>query len=130
MNTIQKLLSEYLAVIDNSKIIKNDLKNDQKQIKKSNEYLAVIDNPKIDTDIENKNLNKEQKIKKLINQISGEGNVKKGGSSKKIVGLKAIEEIQSNTDLFKGYLLELKNTSQVYGEGQLHQFFSSENSEF
>ena len=128
MNTIHNLLSEYLAVINNPKIIKDDQKNDQN--KQESQYLAVIDNPKIYKEGENKNLTKKEKIKKLINQISGEGNIKKGGSNKKIINIKAIEEIQNNTDLFKGYLLELKSKSQTLGEGQVHQFFSSENSEF
>ena len=122
MNTIHNLLSEYLSVINNPRIIKNDLNIDRKN--HESQYPSVIDNLKNDTE------NKEQKIKKLINQISGEGNAKTGGSNKKIIGIKAIEEIQNNTDLFKGYLLDLKSTSQAHGEGQIHQFFSSENSEF
>jgi len=93
----------------------------------------------------NKNNEKEKKIKLLINQIIGEGNLKKNQpNKKKIVGIKTIDNYIENTDLFKEYLLELQKLQKdkdikysIEPEkkndvflAKLHQFFSSENSEF
>jgi hypothetical protein len=88
---------------------------------------------------DNKDNEKEKKIKLLINQIIGEGNLKKNQpNKKKIVGIKTIDNYIENTDLFKEYLLELQKLQKDKEPekkndvflAKLHQFFSSENSEF
>lgn len=94
------------------------------------DYMSVI-NCNNDPKYANKGSTKEEKIKYLINQITGEGN-KKGGSdntNKKIIGVKVIETTENNEGKFKDYLLNLKNNSNQ-STNQIHQFFSSENSEF
>jgi hypothetical protein len=74
-------------------------------------------------------ISRQEKINMLLDQITGDGNLKKQiGGNKKIIEVKSIiesdtEKIQNNENNFKNYILELKKDKN--DPTIIHQFYSS-----
>jgi len=72
---------------------------------------------------------REEKINKLLDQITGDGNKKIKGGNKKIIAVQTVDlsennkvEIENPVE-FKNYLLNLKKQHNI---NTMHEFFSSE----
>lgn len=75
------------------------------------------------------NYSRQDKINRLLQQITGDGNIEKQkGGNKKIVEIKSIvdsetDKIQNNQENFKNYLANLKKEKN--DPTVVHQFYSS-----